>query len=280
MVELEYWVTLARGSDRLGAGVLLTRRFVLTAAHCLYGVDADEDVLSARLSTGDRIDARVREKSDDADLALLEVLSPDSVPFRLPGAEPARAGERWQSTYEPEENDPHLSGDVASPARRFRCAGGAMITALQLNCGQVLGDYAGYSGSPVERHGPDPSRALFGVLLEQYPDRQAVRRHTNVLFAATIHDAMQRFEALSGINGSIGRRTGETQSAAQMADPPRANVRRQSVERDLEEMEASFAGIDSWRQEGRMSPLEVAEWKVRALSRIVDRYLRASDDGD
>jgi hypothetical protein len=274
VADLEYWVVLTRGSDLLGAGVLLTRRYVLTAAHCLLGVDACGDVLNARLSNGEWFEARVREKSNDADLGLLEIPSHRSVPFRLPGAVPAKAGESWQSTYEPAENDPHLSGDVASPARRFKCAGGATITALQLNCGQILGDYAGYSGSPVERQAPIPSRALFGVLLEQYPDRQATRRSSNVLFAATIQDAMQRFEALRDIEGILD----EMQSGAEAAARSESADRRQRIQRDLTEMDASFAGIDSWRIEGRMSPLEVAEWKVRALDGIVDKWLRPPDD--
>ena len=47
-----------------------------------------------------------------------------------------------------------------------------MIEAIQLDCSQPIGDYAGYSGSPIERSEPPDRRMLLGILLEQYPEQQ------------------------------------------------------------------------------------------------------------
>ena len=271
MADVEYRVVISLGSRRLGAGVLLTRRFVLTALHCLRRLQLD-DVVCISLSTGQQVDARYCDRVERADLALLEVLSPDLVPFRLLDSDRARLGDLWQSTYTPEENDPRLGGDVADPARAYLCVGGERITALQLNCGQILGDYAGYSGSPVERRTLRRSPALLGIIFEQYPDRQAPRRYANVLFAATILEAMDRFAAL-GIESTLEelRPDDDRDRPASLRSDARASVKA---------MDIAFTELEQWRSEGRMSPLEVYERKLNISLDVIDLHLRLARDDD
>lgn len=271
MADVEYCVLLSQGSRRLGAGVLLTRRFVLTAEHCMRNLQLN-DVVCISLSTGQQVDARYCDRLERADLALLEVIAPDLVPFRLLDPDRARLGDLWQSTYTPEENDPRLGGDVADPARTYLCVGGERITALQLNCGQILGDYAGYSGSPVERRTASRSPALLGILFEQYPDRQTHRRYTNVLFAATILEAMDRFTAL-GIEGIL-----EELRPDDSAD--RAGSRRSAVQATLDAMDMAVTELEQWRSEGRMSPLEVYQRQLKISQDVIDKWLRPVSDDD
>lgn len=274
MADLEYCVTLFKGTRRLGAGVLLTRRFVLTAGHCMRSVQPGDEVCVS-LSTGEQLDARYCERLERADLALLEVLSPDLVPFRLFDSDRAQFGDLWQSTYTPEENDPRLGGEVADPARAYLCVGGERITALQLNCGQLLGDYAGYSGSPVERRTVSRSPALLGILLEQYPDRREPSRWANVLFAATILEAMDRFAVL-GIEGILD----ELRPASEADGDAAAPFRGPAVRASVEAMDAVMTELEQWRNEGRMSPLEMYQRQLKISQDLIDRWLRPVRDDD
>lgn len=74
----------------------------------------------------------------------------------------------------------------------YECERGETVDALQLKCRQHLGDYGGYSGSPVEKQFEQHAE-LIGLLVEQYFDRESPNRAANVLFAATIRGALQRF---------------------------------------------------------------------------------------
>src|SRR4029450_10575109 len=80
--------------------------------------------------------------------------------------------------------------------RRLRNQAGHDVQALQLHVKTMLGDYGGYSGSPVMLR--SPSGVVIGVLVEQLPWRLAdplgqLTPATNVLYAIPIQDVVDRF---------------------------------------------------------------------------------------
>ena len=68
----------------------------------------------------------------------------------------------------PKANDAALSGTVTHPHRRMRNEAGNETTLIQLRVEEDLGDFQGYSGSPViaAAAGGDGGGVL-GVLVEQ-----------------------------------------------------------------------------------------------------------------
>jgi hypothetical protein len=193
----DYWVEISQGGARLGAGFLLTRCYALTALHCLRGITPGNDEVEISFATGEVRPGRVHRRAPEADLALIDIPKSDNCPA-VPRADRAGVGETWYNPYRPSMSHAFLSGNVAAVPVAYQCEGGAAIEAIQLGCLQDLGDYAGYSGSPIERNGPDESRALLGVLLEQYPeqypDYRLSERASSVLFAATITEVFRRFD--------------------------------------------------------------------------------------
>ena len=193
MNDSGYWVDISQRGIRLGAGFLVTKRFVITANHCLRAAAIDAP-LDLSFSGGELISGRVQQQSPESDLALIVVLKTHSSPIILPSADRSRAGEKWRVPYRPSAADPLLSGDVLDASVTYQCEGGDTVEALQLGCAAHLGDYSGYSGGPVERPGRPDRLALLGILLEQYPDRQDPQRNSDVLFATTVAEALRRFD--------------------------------------------------------------------------------------
>jgi hypothetical protein len=196
MAVSDYWVEISRQGARLGAGFVLTRHHALTAFHCLRSISSDDEDVDLSFASGEVIQGRICERAMGADLALIDILKPNESTFILPDADRADRGDSWSAPYRPTTSDPYIGGDVLSGAMTYRCEAGHEIEALQLGCSQNLGDYSGYSGGPVERCVASGGPVLLGVLLEQYPDRQAHGRASNVLFAATISEAVRRFNHL------------------------------------------------------------------------------------
>lgn len=212
------WAELWFGTVFLGAGVFITRRYVLAAAHVLRALPSHERLVSLRMpESEDQVDAVVLRRESEVDLALLHAGSHASImPPRLDRCAP---GDAWLAPYRPSNTDPYLAGSVPTPLARYKCEGGATIDALQLTCEIGLGDYSGYSGAPVERRPRESLPVLLGILLEQYPDRASPTRATNVLFAATIGEAFLTFEELDA------RRVGDALlNAAAHADDNESNA--------------------------------------------------------
>lgn len=189
-----YCVRLSFANRRIGAGFFVTSRLILTAAHCVQSLSDYELFYAFDISGGTdgAYAVRIVERNIKTDLALLEVFGKSPKPVLLE-ADRCNSGDPWRSPYQPGPTEPSLSGTVSRHDYDYECAGGDVITALQLRTEVELGDYSGYSGSPVENRVADEDPKLVGILLEQYPDRVDPERASNVLFAGAIGDALETF---------------------------------------------------------------------------------------
>jgi hypothetical protein len=188
----DYWVELRLcDGGVLGAGFYVTRRYVLTADHCLRSLRESESDVVLVHADGTEATGQVCERRGDVDLALVRLVGRSFV--RPPTPQACAKDDLWRTPNRPTPADPHLNGAVDEPSVKYDCEGGAELEALQLNTRVLLGSYKGYSGSAVERVGAEP--ALAGVLQEQYENRYDPKLGaTNVLFAVTMREAIAAFE--------------------------------------------------------------------------------------
>ncbi|MET7490241.1 trypsin-like peptidase domain-containing protein [Streptomyces sp. NPDC005538] len=271
----DYAVDLRQGDMYLGAGFLLTRCYVLTADHCLRRLTDHDDRVSVCFESGATLEGCVRRRVADADLAIVEILHPQDVPFTLPNADHARRGDRWRGLHRPLLSDPDLGGLVDAYAVKYHCEGGDFIEAIQLAVEQTLGDYSGYSGGPVEKATPGSDGAVIGILIEQYPDRQDARRSANVLFAATIHEALSRFEYFS--TGHLHRVLKDPSTA-----PPGTSA--QGVDSDpdavMDRTETVLVRLKEWSDRGLLDPAQVVSLAMQAGRAMIDGTLGGEDTGE
>jgi WD40 repeat protein len=166
-----------------------TTRVVLTAKH----VVGDQEPASLQFFTEDerRIPVEHMDWDNDLDVAVL-YLSEDVAGGLVTGR--AVEGRSWEAETQPRPNDPKLYGTITDIHRRFvKQDGGREIYVLQLYEEQNLGDYKGYSGSPVVLK--SSTDAVIGILIEQLRSRLSVptsqpRPSTNVLYAIPIQDVL------------------------------------------------------------------------------------------
>lgn len=193
---MHYWGYLreAGTQEATGAAFFLNRRFAITPNHCV-----DDPLPAAGIEIAPAVDSvaglevEVLRRDTDHDLALLYCARASS-PIPSSAIHFTR-GDEWTAPYRPLQSDPALSGRVMEVDLDFECEGGAVLHALQLESAAELGDYNGYSGSPVER--PSGAPEVGGILIEQNPDRQDHHRKTNVLFAIPLAEVFRLFEELS-----------------------------------------------------------------------------------
>lgn len=276
MDEAGYCVNIWRGDRRLGAGFLLFGSYVLTAHHCLRGASPETEGVQVEFADGTLLPGRVHRRCPPADLALIDVPKDGRGP-NIPRGGRARAGQAWKNPYRPSPSHASLSGLVHEPHVSYKCQGGDSIEALQLGCQQDLGDYAGYSGSPIEGNAADGQQKLFGVLIEQYeshyPDSSAPRAATTVLFAATLSEVLRRFDCfdtahlldlLPSSPDSGTKPRGANNSPAEAADSAR-----HSAESHLEIADAQIRALAAWVADGLLN-----EQHGTALTlQVIERHL-------
>ncbi|WP_369036285.1 hypothetical protein [Streptomyces adonidis] len=110
-----------------------------------------------------------------------------------------------------------------------------------------------------------------GILLEQVPDRAAADRAANVLFAATIGEAMSRFDQF------------DVEHLMDVVHPA-SSLSQQSVHGQeltvavaAASAESWFERIDEWSQRRLLDPSQVAELRFIAAKAAMERQLRGDD---
>lgn len=275
MAGTDYWIEIFRQGTRLGAGFLLNQHHALTAFHCIRTAEAGGH-LELLFATGEKIPGRVCERARGADLALIDLLKPRESTLITPSADMASRGDKWSAPYRPSTGDPYLSGDVLEGKIAYKCEAGLEIEALQLGCSERLGDYSGYSGGPVERHVTGREPSPLGILVEQFPDRQAVSRASDVLFAATIAEALRRFNCLGAghlmkvldADEQIPWRCVPASEPELSQLPPPGS--RASVESRIAAANSIIETLREWARSGVLDPVQVNELAWRVASRLVD----------
>lgn len=271
----DYWIEIFRQGTRLGAGFLLNQHHALTAFHCVRSAEPG-DYLELSFATGEKLPGRVCEHARGADLALLDVLKPRESTLITPGADKADRGDKWSAPYRPSTADPFLSGDVLEGKVTYRCEAGLEIETLQLGCSERLGDYSGYSGGPVERHATGREPSLLGILVEQFPDRQAPDRASGVLFAATIAEALRRFNCL-GVGHLLNVLDADEQTPWKCPPvgapgPPETAALGSCIpmESRIAAANSIVEAIREWARSGVLDASQVSALTMRVALRLVD----------
>ncbi|GAA2064653.1 hypothetical protein GCM10009839_90250 [Catenulispora yoronensis] len=282
----QYWVDIHQGGTPLGAGFFITARYVLTARHCLRRIRRDDDTLDLHCADGEVVAARLYQSGADADLALIETTKPKDWSIALPRPDLPRARDGWTDPYRPTASDPYLKGLIEHAPVPYLCADGTTVQALQLGCDQALGDYSGYSGSPVERlvehseeHCDSDDARLLGILLEQHLDRENPDRASGVLFAATIGEVLERFDyfGLAHFERILGLRLTPADpppfasEPSSVVEPPSVvEPARSSLRAKIAEASALVDGLEDWVSRGLLDPDEVRVMASRIANSIVD----------
>jgi hypothetical protein len=170
---------------------------MVTAAHCVDGLEIGHgpDILAVSLGHGAPIPAKLVERADSWDLALIKLSRPMGNMVRFPWASRCSRGDGWFAPSRPTQSDPELDGHVTGQFT-YECFAGDVIEAIQLTTQAGLGNYEGYSGGPVFLL-PEDSNRVIGILIEQYPDRVDTDRAGGTLFAAAIEGVIEQFDRLS-----------------------------------------------------------------------------------
>ncbi|MFI6567418.1 trypsin-like peptidase domain-containing protein [Streptomyces sp. NPDC050534] len=305
-----YWVRIRAEGMYKGAGFRMTRQFVLTAMHCLRDL-SKEARLELELPDGAVMHGRLRRSAPQADLALIAIEESSARDLRPAATDWPRPNARWRVTYSPPGDNARLTGNVTDEPYDFHKAEGVTYKGFQLTVEQELKNFQGYSGSPVET---EPGHPVVGILMDEQLSREYSPVVTNVLYAASVQEAMSLFpefrltrlrdsllasessshepETLSiamgrAPEGSLRaadellrwmRRWEETGSLHE-SHIPSASRGHASGDGFLRAADELLGWTKRWEETGSLSPAEAAEYRRHILRRLEDRALGGSFDG-
>ncbi|WP_217205446.1 trypsin-like peptidase domain-containing protein [Streptomyces sp. AC550_RSS872] len=260
----DYWVRISEGGRPLGAGFLLAPVYVLTAMHCLRGADTEYGRLELELADGRVMAGRLCDSVKENDLALIHIDDAHQYDLPLPPVDWPRPHVRWRSTYCPSDEQTKLSGRVSHAPILYRSVEGGEFAGLQLTVEQGLGDYSGYSGSPV-----DTGPAVVGILMEQQYSREDPSKGSEVLVAASVRHAMDLFPHF----GMESLRNGG--QAPEEPCEPTGQAGGRNVVRDVEVV---LKALRQWEEAGYITQEEAQEQRGRTLRKFGDRALGGDPD--
>jgi hypothetical protein len=267
MTERHYWVRIGEDGRHLGAGFLVTRVFVLTAMHCVRGLSSEDARLELELADGRVVPGRLCDSAKEVDLALISVEDAHSHDLPLaPATDWPRPHIRWRGTYCPPGESTQLSGKVTHAPIDYRSAEGGEFKGIQLTVDQLLGDYRGYSGSPVDtdpgasvqpRTSLRQGRPVVGILMEQQLSREDPDTGSNVLVAASIRHAMELFPHFSIDWLRNGGRVPEPSSSSTRTASAANEVARERT--PAREVDVLLKSLKQWEEEGLITRADVLE---------------------
>jgi hypothetical protein len=251
----------------LGAGLLYSRHFVLTANHCVRRVEPDDEIL---VEYGEsRVRGVVRERVVDHDTALIQLLDPVELIAPLRPLDVCLGGDGWFTSYRPSTRDPVLHGRVDEPSVEYKCENGGTVIAAQLSTEQTVGDYAGYSGSPVARDRPGSPATLIGMLIEQYPDRQDPDRASNILFATTLQPTLRQLSLIGPENSIV-----ELQYIPRQREPVAAEKEEPArMSELLDAGEEYLQRIQEWAHRGLLPIEEIPALQAMVARQVIEKGL-------
>jgi WD40 repeat protein len=183
---------VAADDESVGIAFPLTTRAAVTAAHVIRR--HSDETLSFVPDGAPPVPVEGVRRHPTLDVVVLDLAA--DVPS-FPGWRRAAKNMRWETEARWLDNDPLLTGKVDSERRALPRGDGTHVEMMQLLVEQEVGDYRGYSGSPVT----DEKDRVIGVLVEQVLERKRVRdgskSATNVLYAAPIEDVVEHFGLVS-----------------------------------------------------------------------------------
>jgi tetratricopeptide (TPR) repeat protein len=211
-----------------GAAFAITARLVVTANHVVRG----QDVAFLRFveDSGQRIEIDRVEGEEELDIALLHLRADAS--DVLPLGE-AADGFNWRVEMHPHGNDPWLTGRITAARRKFINQRKYETQVVQLQVNELLGEYAGYSGSPVLLDAY-PSFVV-GVLVEELRLRlqrqigQAVPA-SNVLYAIPAPSIIKRFGLELSLRSASARSSSRRSSEAVLLEAAEQRLARLPVD--------------------------------------------------
>ncbi len=178
-----------------GSGFAVADRRVLTAAHVVRAIEPGpvRAAVEYRPEGAKSIPVTWVDVSTRLDVAVLHL--EQSAPATLPVASSMARGDDWRVEARPKPSDPTLTGKVTDPHRQLENQRGEETILIQLRVWEEVGDYRGYSGSPVisARTG-----GVFGILVEQGRWRISSQPGqpppvANILYAAPVGQVLTSF---------------------------------------------------------------------------------------